>query len=293
MRKFTEIEQEIIAALRISGRSVESLKEQYGVAEKQIINYVEKYKESDTFQVTDSNTSKIKWDQISLRSDLTESFIMENHKELLVYTDDIYETNKDFIKKQILIPLIHVNKNDSEFFKYELEPLEEVVWSRIETDGDRLSCYPNLDDFQKGYLIYRIPLNRLYIKADILRKKGFAMQTENDIKILKVSSPDKIYKGDKLLFFINEGDSYNIDSNLKKVIMTRANGIVTEKPYIGSIRNKYDRDKGKGGIYDHNERLVVKEGKPSLDHILKRNNLEVKAKRSETFNEWLKLNGYI
>lgn len=60
MAKFSEMQQKMIAALRNAGRSVESLKEQFGATARQIKSYAEKYKDDDTFTVTkttDKNNS--------------------------------------------------------------------------------------------------------------------------------------------------------------------------------------------------------------------------------------------
>lgn len=51
MAKFVEGQKKLIAALRRAGRSIESLKKQYGATEKQINSFTEKYWDDDTFEV--------------------------------------------------------------------------------------------------------------------------------------------------------------------------------------------------------------------------------------------------
>jgi len=216
MKKVLNIEKEIIAALRLSGRSIDSLIEQYQVSEKQIESYVEQYKDSTRFEVTDYYTDQIDWEKVKVRTDLTEEFIMQNHEDLIEYGEDILESRADFIKKQMTVPQIRVDKNDYEFFKYNLEPIEEVIFDSVETNMSKLVCYPVLEDFQNGKLIYRIPLKRLYIKKSILQKRGFKINSDNGIS-LYVTNPEKIYKGDRLLFYIKDDDKYEID-NTKKIV---------------------------------------------------------------------------
>jgi hypothetical protein len=290
MKKVLNIEKEIIAALRLSGRSIESLIEQYQVSEKQIESYVEKYKDSTRFEVTNYYTNQIDWDKIKERTDLTEDFIMINHMELATYKDDVLESYREFIKKQIKIPQIHLDTKNPEFFKYYLESLNEVMWDQIDQRVDKISAYPNHERFKQGELVYTLPINRLYIKSKKLQAKGFHIKNIDDKIVITVTLPEKIYKGDRLLFVLRDGDQYTIDNDNKKVIMIRDNGDISEKHFIGTIRTKHD--KGKAGIYDHNERLVVKEGELSLDDVLKRNNLNLKSNRSNTFDKWLKDTGY-
>lgn len=54
MAKFVEKQKKMIAALRNAGRSVDSLKEQFGATARQINSYAEKYKDDETFIVTKS-----------------------------------------------------------------------------------------------------------------------------------------------------------------------------------------------------------------------------------------------
>ena len=55
MAKFVENQKKLIAALRKAGRTVESLKEQFGASAKQINSFAEKYKDDETFTVTDKS----------------------------------------------------------------------------------------------------------------------------------------------------------------------------------------------------------------------------------------------
>lgn len=51
MARFVEKQQKIIAALRRAGRSIESLKLQFGATEKQINSYTEKYRDDYSIEV--------------------------------------------------------------------------------------------------------------------------------------------------------------------------------------------------------------------------------------------------
>lgn len=60
MAKFIEQQKKLIAALRNAGRSIESLKEQFGATARQINSFAEKYKDDDTFTVVKKNESEDK-----------------------------------------------------------------------------------------------------------------------------------------------------------------------------------------------------------------------------------------
>ena len=65
MAKFVENQKKLIAALRRAGRTVESLKEQFGASARQINSFAEKYKDDETFTVTykPENQNKYDWNK--------------------------------------------------------------------------------------------------------------------------------------------------------------------------------------------------------------------------------------
>lgn len=193
-KKMLGKQKKIIATLKLAGRTNESLIEEYGVTEKEINRYAEKYRDDDTFEVSKSITQPEDWEKAKKRQDLDEQFIMENHEKLYSNTKEKLETNADYIKRQSHLPRIRVNSKDIEEFGCKLVPLEEIEWNRVKAISTNiLECYPDKEAFEKGILQYYCK-KHIYVKEKVLRKYGFKLQIVDSLSVFTVTNLKKIYK---------------------------------------------------------------------------------------------------
>jgi hypothetical protein len=195
MKKFEDFEKELIAALSLAGRSNESLKDQFGVAELQINSYVEKYKSDIKYNIIKplDEDNKIDWDKIIARNDLTEAYIMENHLKLRSWVDEKRETRKDFIKRQTRVPYITIHRKDYESFGVTLISIQDVIWNKIEDHDQFLRIYPDKESFKQGELIYICP-EKIYVKEKHLQKWGFKDKKNAEGKKFYLTTPLKTYR---------------------------------------------------------------------------------------------------
>ena len=195
MKSFLDFEKELIAALSLAGRSNESLKEQFGVAELQINSYVEKYKSDIKYNIIKplDEDNKIDWDKIIARNDLTEAYIMENHLKLRSWVDEKRETKKDFIKRQTRVPYITIHRKDYESFGVTLISIQDVIWNKIEDHDQFLRIHPDKESFKQGELIYICP-EKIYVKKKHLQKRGFKDKKNAEGKKFYLTTPLKTYR---------------------------------------------------------------------------------------------------
>lgn len=193
--------KKVIVALRRDGkRTYKSLCEEYGVSYTSIKAWEYKYWDDDTVSVTnqsnkiqvDENTN---WKKIIERKDLTEEFIIENHKNLLVYTDDVKETKRDFIGRQKKVPYITISKKDNELFSVKMTSLDNIEWNKIEINGSNLTLGPDELGFIDGHLKYRIE-DKIFVKETAYKKYGFTSYIDSGLTEFWVTSPKKIYRFD-------------------------------------------------------------------------------------------------
>lgn len=213
MAKFVEKQKKMIAALRNAGRSVDSLKEQFGATAKQINSYAEKFKDDESFFVTPTKND-ITNNEKANSNLLTEEYIMEHHVKLRNRTGVKVEKSTDLIKRQLKIPYIQLYTNDHKFFDVRFVEKERCKWGKTEEPSSNIIyVYPDLEAFDKGKLEYNLD-RKLYVDPKIIQKYGFKSYVENNKSSYKVTSPLKIFKKDRLKT-INEG-TLNLNEVLKR-----------------------------------------------------------------------------
>ncbi len=195
MRKTSEETKKLIASLRLDGESIEELKKTFMVTERQINSYVEKYRD-DAYEIVPSKKKPLQtadWEQEVNRTDLTEEYIMRNHKKLLRHTDDRRETKAEFIVRQEELPCIVVDEKDSQFFIVINANKEYVDWGHFGEYRKRVLVYPNKEEFNTGELVY-VYDKIIHVDDKILNTWGFRSKTAEEKTIFYVTNPLKIYR---------------------------------------------------------------------------------------------------
>lgn len=189
--------KKVIVALRRDGkRTYKSLCEEYGVSYASIKKWEHEYWDDDTISVTiQSNKIQVDedtdWKKIIERKDLTEEFIIENHKNLLVYTDTEYESNLEYTKRQARIPFIKIFLSSNYNFELRSNSLLNSLWNEYVLDESGLKLYPLYKSYLEGRLRFEyfesLPLDRKK-----LSKYGIKITESTNKLELVVNNPTKI-----------------------------------------------------------------------------------------------------